>query len=142
LPKAKLTRFIARANEVRHTMPRNVNEAILVNPQNELLEGLSSNFFAVKAGQLYTADEGVLAGVTRAFAIQAAESLKIPVNYSPIKMSEIVIIDEAFITSSSRGILPLRKIDQRVIGISTPGPRTRSLMAAFEALISERIQEI
>jgi branched-chain amino acid aminotransferase len=82
LPKAKLTRFIARAGDVRQHLPAGVNEALMVDPRGCLLEGLSSNFFAVRAGLLYTAEEGVLSGITRSLVLQAAPDAIFPCAWS------------------------------------------------------------
>ena len=57
-PKAKLTNFISRAEVVRNNLPQGVHEALIVNGGGQILEGLSSNFFAVQDGELRVADDG------------------------------------------------------------------------------------
>ncbi len=71
-PKAKRTRFIERAESIRKRLPEEVEEAIMLGPDEELLEGLSSNFFAVRGGQIRTAEEGILLGVTRNMVLDCA----------------------------------------------------------------------
>ncbi len=70
-PKAKLTRFIQRSGAIRQSIPVGVNEAIMYDEQENLLEGLSSNFYAVIDGMLFTAEEGVLSGLTRSLVIES-----------------------------------------------------------------------
>jgi branched-subunit amino acid aminotransferase/4-amino-4-deoxychorismate lyase len=62
LPEAKLTRFIDRSRPLRQSLPPGVNEAVMVNQAGALIEGLSSNFFAVTGGILRTAGTGVRGG--------------------------------------------------------------------------------
>lgn len=142
LPKAKLTRFIARADPLRHALPPGVNEAIMVNSQGYLLEGLSSNFFAICSGVLWTAEEGVLSGVTRSLALQAASGLGLPVHLDALRLANIFDVNEAFITSASRGVLPVCQIDHVLLGSGEPGPVTRLIMQTFESLVRQQLEEI
>lgn len=142
LPKAKLTRFIVRAGAVRQNLPPGIEEAIMVDPQGHLLEGLSSNFFAVQAERIWTAEVGVLSGVTRFLALQAAERLNIPIQLEPVSLADLPRIDEAFITSASRGVLPVRQIDQALIGNGCPGTLTCKLMHTYQAMVQEQLEPI
>jgi len=142
LPEAKLTRFIERAGEVRRNLPRQVNEAIMVDPEGYLREGLSSNFFAVRDGQVWTASQGVLAGITRATVLDCAAKLGQPVRLDAIHKNDLAKLDEVFITSASRGVLPLRRIDACTPLLSVPGPLTLRLMQAFDHAIASEIEPI
>ena len=141
-PQAKLTDFIAPASDYRQTLAVGINEALMVNSKGEILEGLSSNFFAIQGNKLITAGEDVLAGITRALVINAARQLNLPVEYRAVQLSEIPQIDEAFITSASRGILPVRQIDNFLIGNGHPGEITKTISAAFERLIENEQEAI
>lgn len=141
-PQAKLTRFIQRAEAVRRSLPPGVHEAIMVSPEGYLLEGLSSNFYAVKEGRLYTAMEGVLAGVTRALVLECAQRLGLPLMGGPAHRQDIPYLEEAFISSSSRGVLPLSHIDEVPLASSRPGSVTRMLMEAYHALLGEKTEPI
>jgi branched-chain amino acid aminotransferase len=142
LPKAKLTRFIARAGDVRQHLPAGVNEALMVDPRGCLLEGLSSNFFAVRAGLLYTAEEGVLSGITRSLVLQATAGCNISLRLEPVRLADLPALDEAFLTSTSRGVLPISEIDQVHIGQTCPGPFTHRLMIAYQTLVAQQVEEI
>jgi branched-chain amino acid aminotransferase len=140
LPKAKLTRFIGRSAPLRQSLPPDVNEAIMVDASGRFLEGLSSNFFAVLEGELWTAEQDVLSGITRALVLECARQAGIPLRLEPPRRQDLPNFTEAFITSASRGVLPLRQIDQTVIGTVCPGPLTRSLIHAYQARI-EKLSE-
>ena len=142
LPEAKLTRFIDRSQSMRQRLTDGLNEAVMVNPQGYLLEGLSSNFFAVFQGAIWTADEGVLAGVTRSLVLECIRRLQHPLRLQALHRTALPEAQEAFITSSSRGILPLRRIDTIAIGTECPGPLTRRLMLAFDAILQEQAEPI
>jgi branched-chain amino acid aminotransferase len=141
-PLAKLTRFVAHADQVQEDLPQGVNEALMLDENGGLLEGLSSNFFAIKAGEIWTAPESVLAGTTRGLVLDLLGELNIPVNYRPVVVHEISRLEEAFITSASRGILPVVKIDKSAIGLGEPGRITRRLMVIFLERILEEVEEI
>ncbi len=142
LPQAKLTDFIAAAESVRADIPPGANEALMVNEQGEILEGLSSNFFAVRQGEIYTAGETVLPGITRALVLALAQKLNIPVHFQSVTLSEVPALDEAFITSSSRSVLPVVRIDDQTIASGKPGPITQALMQTYQEAIQENLIEI
>ena len=135
-PKAKLTRFISRADIVRQAMPLDIHEALMVNQHSQILEGLSSNFFAVRNGKLYTDEETVLSVITRELVIDCTLRAGLTTIFSPIRVADLASIDEAFITSASRGVLPVCNIDGIVIGDGCPGDITRLLARLYETQIS------
>jgi branched-chain amino acid aminotransferase len=134
-PHAKDTRFIATARDAYARLPEGIEEGLLLATDGAVLEGLSSNFFAIREGTLRTEDARALAGVTRSLAIEVAESL-LPVRRVAIQRDELPLVDEAFVTSVSREVLPVVRIDGRPVGEGRVGPRTRSIMQAFAALVS------
>jgi branched-chain amino acid aminotransferase len=104
-PKAKLTASIPVADKIRGQLPTGVEEALMVNDDGCILEGLTSNFFAVKGGEIWTNEERVLSGITRLLVLDEAVRIELPVNFRSITITEIPDLEEAFITSSSRGII-------------------------------------
>jgi branched-chain amino acid aminotransferase len=141
VPKAKLTRFINSANDIRKQMPDDVHEALMVS-SGKILEGLSSNFFAIKEGVIWTAEEGVLSGVTRSVVLDEIRGEGIISRFSPLPVEDISVIEEAFITSSSRGVLPVVQIDDQQIGAGKPGPITIQLHKRYLQRIEEELEEI
>jgi len=141
-PLAKQTSFIEQAADLRQKLPVGVHEALMVGEQGEILEGLSSNFFAVKNSCLYTAGAGVLQGVTQRVVMEIAQSKGVPLKTESVRVETLSDIDEAFITSASRGILPVRQVDDCWVGKEVPGPITKQLMAAYDAWIDHHVEPI
>jgi branched-chain amino acid aminotransferase len=141
VPKAKLTRFINSAYDIRQQMPEDVHEALMIS-SGKILEGLSSNFFAVKEGVVWTAEEGVLSGVTRSVVLDEIRSEGILCRFSPLRVEDISVIEEAFITSSSRGVLSVVQIDDQQIGVGRPGPVTIQLHKRYLQRIEDELEEI
>ncbi len=141
-PKAKLTASIPVADKIRGQLPTGVEEALMVDEAGRILEGLTSNFFAVKGDEIWTNEEGVLSGITRSLVLDEAVRIELPVNFRSITITEISDLEEAFITSSSRGILPVKQIDEVSIGYGKPGPITKRLMDCLEDRIRNELLEI
>lgn len=111
------------------------DEALLID-EGLITEGASSTFFAVQEGKLIThpADRGILPGTVRDHVISIALDEKIRVDERPIQGYELFSLDEAFLTSTTQGVMPVTEIDGRVIGNSRRGPITGQLQSAFDAL--------
>src|SRR5262245_13576850 len=109
-PHAKDTRFIATSRAAYARMPPGVEEGLLVADDGTLLEGLSSNFFALVDGELRTEQERVLEGITRSLAIDAAAEV-VPLRRVGVRRDELPLVQEAFLTSVSRELLPVVRVD-------------------------------
>ena len=138
-PKAKLTSFIQNSKEIKYYCKKhNLEESIIVNEKNELLEGLTSNFFAVMKNKIYTADKEVLSGSVRELVLDEINKAKISIQLTPINYENLEKLSEAFITSTSRGVLPVVRIDNHIVGSGQPGNITKYLSDKLkERLISE-----
>jgi branched-subunit amino acid aminotransferase/4-amino-4-deoxychorismate lyase len=108
----------------------------------QILEGMTSNFFHVRDGVLYTAQRDILLGVTRRTVIRVARGRGVEVRYKPLKLEQLSAVDEAFITSSSRGIVPVIKIDEVKVGQGRVGELTKQLSAAYEAYVIQKAEKI
>ena len=130
-PKAKLTTTMSGVDVLRHNLPPDVNEALMVNEKGFILEGISSNFFAVIAGKVWTAEEGVLSGITRQVVLEEAQRAGLTICLKSVLIAELPTVQEAFITSASRAVLPVRQVDEQIIGVGNPGPVTRLLAQRY-----------
>jgi branched-chain amino acid aminotransferase len=139
-PEAKDTRFIATAEAAYRTLPAGVHEGLLVSEGGEILEGLSSNFFAVHAGALRTEMERALPGITRALVLEVSRDL-LPLLPQPVHTDELGAVSECFITSTSRGVLPVVMVDGHTIGPGRPGPLTAEIGRRFDRRIAEESEE-
>jgi len=134
LPRAKNTDFIVPSREMKHALPPDVFEVFMCTTSGEILEGFTSNFFAVKGGVLCTAGVGVLEGITRLIVLDIAPRV-IPVHLKPIRRQELGDVTEAFLTSSSRELVPVVEIDGQPIGMGRPGPVTSRLLRRYRAFV-------
>jgi len=141
-PRAKNTGFISKSSNLRKVLPQGIHEGLMVKENGEILEGLTSNFFAVQNEQIWTADEGVLEGITRKMVLEAARQENIPVNLISPRLSLISEYQEAFITSASRAVLPVTRIDDTVINHGVVGPVTRRLLQRYLQIIDSEVEEI
>lgn len=143
-PRVKSTAFIGASDEERKKIAqKGIFEALLVK-NGRILEGMTSNFFYVgqvgNLSYLGTARRGILLGVTRTMVIRAARGAGVEVRYSPLKLDQLPAMDEAFITSSSRGIVPVIQVDEVTVGQGRVGELTKQLSAAYEAYVHRKAE--
>lgn len=139
-PHAKDTRFIATAGQAYAELPAGVEEGLMLAADGSVLEGLSSNFFAVTDGVLRTEGDRVLAGVTRAIVLEVAKGV-LPVALRPVTRDELGNLAECFITSVSREVVGVVRIDGRPVGDARPGPTTRLVVSRFAQLVAAEAKE-
>jgi len=141
-PHLKSTAFIgASDSERKHIAQEGIFEALLVK-NGKILEGMTSNFFHVKDNILYTAQRDILLGVTRRTVIHLARGSGAEVKFQPLKLDQLSDVHEAFITSSSRGVVPVIQIDQVTIGQGSPGGITRMLQSAYVDYVMKHAEKI
>ncbi len=140
-PRAMSTGWMTARKSATAQFPPGVFEGVLVGQDGSLLECTSSNFYAIKDGTLFTAGEGVLAGMAQRVVLKVAPAI-LPVDLHPARADELWTLEEAFLTSASRGIVPIMMIDQQIIGSGQPGPLTRRLRAAYEAWADAHLEPL
>ena len=140
-PHAKDTRFIATAARAYGSLPTGVHEGLLVGEDGSLLEGLSSNFFAVKDLALHTEEGRVLAGVTRALVLEVAVDV-LPVRMTAVRKDDLGALGEAFLTSVSREVLPVVRVDDQVLGSGRPGAATSSIRERLADLVRREARPV
>ena len=150
-PRAKSTAFIGQSDEERkHLAKEGIFEALLVK-NGRILEGMTSNFFYVgqigngQVGNLSyigTAQRNILLGVTRTMVIRAARGRGLEVRFRPLRLDQLSRVKEAFITSSSRGVVPVIQIDDVRVGQGRVGKITKSLMKAYDEYVLSHAERI
>lgn len=146
-PRLKSTAFIgASDSERKHIAQEGIFEALLVK-DGQIVEGMTSNFFYVVGRDgippyIGTARDDILLGVTRQTVLDIAQGRGYEVRYAPLKRDQLSAVAETFITSSSRGIVPVIQIDHVTVGQGRPGPITRQLLDAYEAYVLEKAERI
>lgn len=136
-PLIKDARFVLQR---RPFQSNQYHEQILVDSNGRLLEGLTSNFYGVRSGALYTAGEGILEGVARRIVLRQAKALGIPVKLEAIQVEEIPLLDEAALSSASRALVPIMQIAGEVIGDGRPGPITTQILNAYRTFVAQEIR--
>ncbi|HEY6562433.1 MAG TPA: aminotransferase class IV, partial [Polyangiaceae bacterium] len=134
---AKIGNYLIAVLAMREAKSRGAVEALIIDAHDAVVEGTSSNLFAVQGGKLLTPPEttGILPGITRARILEIAGELGLGVEYRALPLSELVQADEVFISSTVREMLPVVRIDDHTIAGGKPGPLTTRLLAAFRASV-------
>ncbi len=111
-------------------------EAIMLDSLGYVAECTGDNIFIVKRGQLYTPPQcmGTLRGITRDTVLEIAAKRRILRHEHVLTRHEVYICDEAFLTGTAAEIIPVVKVDGRIIGNGRPGKTTLMLMKEFRKL--------
>jgi branched-chain amino acid aminotransferase len=114
-----------------------VPEAIMLNHMGYVAECTADNIFVVREGAVTTppAYDGSLEGVTRGVIIQLAQAMFIPMAERRMERHDLYIADEVFLTGTGAEVIPVTKIDGRVIGTGKPGPVTKRLIERFHEFV-------
>ncbi len=139
---AKIGNYLVAVLAMRQARQAGAVEALIADHEGRVVEGSTSNVFVVKDGALYTPAEsdGILPGITRARVIAVARELSYPLVFGALERSLLESADEVFVSSSIRELLPVVRIDGRVVGAGVPGPTTRALHAAFRESVQARAE--
>ncbi len=119
---------------------RGAGEAVFANTKGELCEGTGSNVFLVSKGLLVTPplSSGCLAGVTRALVMELCEREGIVLEEKALPISSLGRAEEAFLTSTTREVQPIRAVDGRLLP-NAPGELASKLRSAFRALVDSEL---
>ena len=132
-PLIKSNNLLNNALAMQEAVRRGVFEGVMRNYRGELAECTTANLFVVKDGAALTPpiNAGLLPGITREFVFEVGEELRLPVREQILKDADLLGADEAFLTSTTREIVPIVRVDDRTIGSGRPGPITKALTDGF-----------
>jgi len=116
-----------------------VDEALCLDKNGWIVEGVGENLFIVKNGKIFTppSSSGALAGITAEVAIRLAKNIGIEVIKRNITPFQLFTADEAFFTGTAMEMVPIKEVNKRKIGEGKPGPITKRLMDAFQKVITD-----
>lgn len=141
-PLIKSNNLLNNALAAQEGFRKNAFEALMCNHRGELVECAVSNFFIVRDGNVLTPPltAGLLAGITREFLFEIGPEVGIPVRESVLREEDLHTADEAFISSTTREIVPVVRVDDVVIGRGRPGPIVQRLLETFRRKAREFTQ--
>jgi branched-chain amino acid aminotransferase len=137
-PLIKSNNLLNNALGMQQACARGSFEALMKNYLGEIVECSQSNVFLVRQGEVLTPplDAGLLAGITRAFVFDLGREAGLPVREATVLEEDLPTADEMFITSTTREIVPVVRVDDLVIGTGVPGPVTTTLLARYRAHVA------
>jgi branched-chain amino acid aminotransferase len=132
-PAIKCNNLMNSALGMQEAIRKGGFEGIMRNYRGELAECTTANFFIVRDGTVFTPplDAGLLAGTRREFVFDLGAEVGMPVREATLRDEDLFGADEAFLTSTTREIVPIVTVDARTIGAGEPGPVTTALLEAF-----------
>jgi branched-chain amino acid aminotransferase len=142
-PIIKSNNLLNNALGSQEAFRRGAFEGIMRNYRGEIAECTTANVFIVKDGVAATPplEAGLLAGITREFLFEVARETDVPMREQVMHDADLFGADEAFLTSTTREVVPIVRIDDRVVGTGRPGPITRRLLDAFRVRVRGLVQQ-
>ncbi len=140
-PAAKVTGLYVNSSLAKvEALKSGYDEAILLNPQGYVSECTGENIFVVKGGRIITPPlaAGALDGITRDSVWTIANDLGYEVVEQNLLRSDLYIADEAFLTGTAAEVVPIRSVDDRMIG--EPGEITHKIQETYFAAIRGEVE--
>lgn len=135
LAGVKSVSYAENVRSLAYAKSQGGGEALVTNTRDELCEGTGTNVFIVKNGIVITPplSSGCLAGVTRGLVIELCQKHGIPLEERAVPMSEVAAADEVFLSSTTRDVQAVAKIDDRTYA-GESGPMAKRLRALFQEM--------
>jgi branched-chain amino acid aminotransferase len=117
----------------------NADEALMLNDAGNVAECTADNVFIVKRGEIMTPPitAGALRGITRSVVFDIAAELGVRISEPELTRHDVYIADEAFLTGTAAEVIPMVKVDGRIIGDGKPGPITQRTIERFRQVTRE-----
>ncbi len=140
-PSAKTSDWMHIRAKLQDAIAPGIYEIILLDESGFMLEGASSNFYAIIDGQLYTAGSGILAGISRRIVLEVCQDI-LPLHLQAAHIDDLPRLTEAFLSSSSRGVIPIVEIDDCPIGDGAVGQNSLKLRRVYERWVAAHLEEL
>ena len=135
IPEVKTTNYAVAIWQLPQQRAANAID-VLYHQNGQVSETSRSNVFVVKEGTVMTPGERILKGITRKQVLHLARQ-RFEVQETKVTLDDVYSADEVFITSSVKGVMPIVKVGENVIGSGEPGDVSRQLASAFEAHVED-----
>ena len=132
-PLIKANNLLNNALAMQEANRRGGEEGLMCNYRGELSECSQANFFMVRDGVVLTpkSEAGLLEGITRAFLFEVGKEIGVDVQEATLYPKDLDTADEAFITSTTRELSPVTRIDDRPVGTGAVGPITKRMLDGY-----------
>lgn len=139
----KTTNYLANIFARAQADKKKCYEAILLGREGDIAELTTASFFCVVNNEVWTPpiDAGILPGITRQIVLKAAKRLKFKLVEKKIFPAQIKDFDEAFLTSSVRGVVPIVRVEKMQIGNGAPGTKTQQIRGEYVYLCAQDRQQ-
>jgi branched-chain amino acid aminotransferase len=135
IPAAKSLNYLSAVVELAEAKKQGAVEVVYRDGTGKISEGTTSNIFFVIGGKLVTPNiEGILVGITRGVVISIAQKLDIPVVETDVYYSQIPLFDEVFLTASNKEVMPVVKMDGKVVRNGNVGPVSHRIITEFRRI--------
>lgn len=139
----KSIHYLPSIAAIRQAQKQGADDVLFLSHKYNVLETGTANFFGIRGETVITSREGILAGITRQVVLELLKAQKIPVEIRSIAHDEIQSLDGAFVTSSSKGVVPVARIDQKVLPVHPLVQTIRNSFATYTQNFSENaIEEV
>ena len=140
---AKTGNLLRSVLAVREAKAAGAFEAISLTAEGKISDGITSNIYLVQGSRLLTpsAEAGILEGITRGAVLELARRDGLEVVEGVFDLAEIGKSEEMFLTSSTREVVPIVRVDGQPVGTGVPGPVTAQLLAAYRREVDTLLQE-
>jgi branched-subunit amino acid aminotransferase/4-amino-4-deoxychorismate lyase len=140
LARAKSADFVEKRSQFAPGRKQDLYEHLILDDAGYILEGTMTNFWAVRDGEVWTAGEGMLEGVTRKILLALLPQMGIPVRFEAVHKDEIGALEEAAISGSSRAVMPVVRIGGVQVGEGRPGPVFQRILAAYREYVAGAVR--
>ncbi|MBU0506491.1 MAG: aminotransferase class IV [bacterium] len=132
-PHIKTVNLLGNCMAKQEAVEKGSYEAIFVNNDNYIMEASSSNVFGIQNGILLTAPtkQKILPGITRQFIFGLAKEMGLETKEHYFTQDEFYTFDEVFITGTTTEVMPVVKVDDKIIGSGEPGDITKRIQRLF-----------
>jgi branched-chain amino acid aminotransferase len=129
-PLIKSNNLLNSALAMQEAVRRGAFEGVMRNYRGELAECSTANIFAVRNGVVLTPpiDSGLLPGITREYLLEIGPEAGVPVREQVLRDEDLLGADESFLSSTTRELVPIVRVNDHVIGSGRPGPVTATLL--------------
>jgi len=136
-PRVKSLNYLKNILAKIDAQQAGADEAIMLNAAGFIAECSADNLFVVRSGRLATPSpqDGGLEGITRGAILELAAEAQIPAAELRLTRYDVYTADECFVCGTGAEVMPVKAVDGRTIGDGKPGPITRRLTEAFQAIV-------